>query len=288
MLGPVLFLVLLFAWNVLSTTSTRRSGTGTEPVWTIHYDDPSGTLFSEPERALAERMGDAAQMEISQLSSDEAADLMPGDGSLGHQLMIASMRGNHSDVRALLRSGADPNYATADMDGDGDSAFPLQVASRYGHIDVLLALLEGGADIDMATSIGVTALMAATRTARLSAVEFLVSRGANVEAATIYGETPLHAACLFFHLDVAKHLLRNGADFFRKDKVGIDCTLHVFGPLMAGGKEEAMFSMVGFVWKTRNNLNRAAGREYEDMEEIGRVMTRQRSEVQQAYKSRGE
>ncbi|MGW1544319.1 ankyrin repeat domain-containing protein [Streptomyces sp. NPDC002309] len=92
------------------------------------------------------------------------------------RLMSAAMSGEHSEVGALLRAGADPD--TPGTDG----TTPLYAASVQGATDAVRTLLRAGADPDAE------------------------SAGVGAEG------TPLCAAACWGHTGVVRELLAHGAD----------------------------------------------------------------------------
>jgi hypothetical protein len=87
-------------------------------------------------------------------------------------LLGATRAGDAARVRTLLRTGADPDAATA----SGWTA--LMQAAEQGRRDIALALLDAGADPDARDRARGTALDVAERAGRADVVRLLRARGA--------------------------------------------------------------------------------------------------------------
>ncbi len=154
----------------------------------------------------------------------------------------AAMRGDLTEVRTLLRNGADVNAAQGDgmtalhwaaeedlveMAGVllaagartdaltrlGDYA-PLHVAAKAGAGGVTRLLLEAGADPDARTSTGdAVALHFAAGSGDVDVVTALLEHGAEVDAQErMWQQTPLMFAAAGGHAPVVERLLASGAD----------------------------------------------------------------------------
>jgi ankyrin repeat protein len=154
----------------------------------------------------------------------------------------AAMRGDVSEVRSLLRTGADVNAAQ----GDGMTALhwaaehrdaemtevlvaaganpaaltrlgdytPLHISARAGATAVARVLLESGADAEAATSTGgATPLHLAAGAGYTDFVALLLEYGAQVDVREpMWLQTPLMFAAAGGHTDVARALVAAGAD----------------------------------------------------------------------------
>ena len=153
----------------------------------------------------------------------------------------AAMKGDATQVRALIDAGADVNAALGDgmtalhwsaERGDHDIAVlllsagarldattrlgefrPLHLAARGGHADVVLALLEAGADPGVATTTGgVTPLHMAAGSGSGRAVSALIEHGAVVDRPeTAWGQTPLMFAAASGRVEAIRALMDAGA-----------------------------------------------------------------------------
>lgn len=157
------------------------------------------------------------------------------------RLVEAAMRGDRTQVAALIKARADVNAAQ----GDGMTALhwaaekndvemaralvaagaapnaktrlagytPLYMASRNGNATMIALLLAAGADAQVATTTGTSPLMLAAASGSADAVALLIDRGANVNAREFQmGQTPLMFAAANNRVDAIKTLVARGAD----------------------------------------------------------------------------
>jgi ankyrin repeat protein len=103
---------------------------------------------------------------------------------------------------------------------DENGRTPLMRAALKGDRTELLALIENGADVNGKSKSGVTALMLAAGSGRVDIVQDLLSKGADVNAKTSGNYTPLMCAALNGHTKIVKVLLDGGADVSAKDNSG--------------------------------------------------------------------
>ena len=124
-----------------------------------------------------------------------------GEGSLDLQLWQACGLGRLGAVEALLKEGANPNFAT-------EHASCLHLASGYGHVSVVQALLAAGAhiDADNGKMMAATALHAAAGFGNLNVVKVLVEAGANVSIRNSKGLSPSDMARNLGHTAIANYL----------------------------------------------------------------------------------
>ncbi len=153
----------------------------------------------------------------------------------------AAMRGDATEVRALIERGEDVNAALGDGMtalhwsaelGDSDIASlllaagaevelttrlgayrPLHLAARSGHAAVLRALLQAGATVDPGTTTGdVTPLHMAAGSGSAPSVAALIEYGAEVDRReTAWGQTPLMFAAAAGRVQTIRTLLTGGA-----------------------------------------------------------------------------
>jgi ankyrin repeat protein len=144
-----------------------------------------------------------------------------------------------SRVRALIRSGADPNavdklgvspldraacdgqvaivdaliHGGANVNAKGASDLTaLIVAAQKGHTDVVAMLLRSGADPNIADKSGSAALHYAASNGHAAIASALIKQGANVNLCADAGCTPLHCAAMNGNADIVELLLQSAAD----------------------------------------------------------------------------
>jgi hypothetical protein len=101
-----------------------------------------------------------------------AVGVEAGGDDASRRLVAAAARGDAAGVRALLRSGADPDR------GDASGWTGLHEAARNGNSAVARALLEGGATPDVRAREGGTALDVAETSGKPELARVLRSAGA--------------------------------------------------------------------------------------------------------------
>ena len=168
---------------------------------------------------------------------------------LDAQVADAAMRGNATEVRALIEVDADVNAALADgmtalhwsaERGDSDIASlllsagaevesttrlgayrPLHLAAKGGHTSVVRALLEAGATPSPGTTTGnVAPLHLAAASGSASAVAALIEYGAEGDRGeTTWGQTPLMFAAAAGRVQAIRALLDGGAAIDSRAKV---------------------------------------------------------------------
>jgi ankyrin repeat protein len=163
-------------------------------------------------------------------------------------LADASMHGDLSTMKVLLKSGAKPDapgpfgtpalHWRVDMDdlegarlllaaGASPNALtergisPLSLAIANGNADMVDLLLQAGADVKQLEPTGETELMMAAQAGVLAVVQDLLRHGARVdEREANYGQTALMYAARAGHADIVAALLAAGADPNVATKVG--------------------------------------------------------------------
>jgi len=164
-------------------------------------------------------------------------------------LMMAANNGDLSQVRKLLREGADPNertprgetalhYATqsknvsvvqaliqaganvnAKMTGNV-TPLMLSLDMAFGQPESAMALIRAGADVNVADADGDTALIIAATESSNDVFQTLLEKGANPNARGMNGETALHWIAMNALLDRGKLLLEHGADPTLRNSAG--------------------------------------------------------------------
>ena len=153
----------------------------------------------------------------------------------------AAMRGDRSEVRALLVKGANVNAPQGDgmtalhwaaNRGDGELArlllrahasvtavtrigayTPLHVASQAGAAAVVTALIAARSDVRAVTSEGVSALHLAAAAGDVASIGALITAGADVNGVEpAWGQTPLMLAAARGRTGAVRLLLARGAD----------------------------------------------------------------------------
>ena len=97
---------------------------------------------------LMARKGDVDKV-LAEIEKGNEVDLPSTSGARfagSSPLVVAARFGRADVVKALLESGADPNYRLPDFESAHTYATPLFTASGNGHTEVVRILLEAGAD----------------------------------------------------------------------------------------------------------------------------------------------
>jgi ankyrin repeat protein/penicillin V acylase-like amidase (Ntn superfamily) len=140
-----------------------------------------------------------------ELSLAKTAIQMPDNEYGLSALFWAAHQGSLSQVRNLLRNGADVNTKTA------IGTTPLIGATQAGNLDIVQYLINSGADINLADRHGNTALITAVVFGQSDIAASLMQAGANVNLANKADWTPLHYAAANGYLDLLRLLLTNEA-----------------------------------------------------------------------------
>jgi len=172
---------------------------------------------------------------------------------LDYNLIIASINNYPSEIRRLIRNGADVDFQTEEgatplifavsnnnleavkalleYDPDvnkatGSSETPLLIAAKNGNIEISEALIRDSALINYADRHGATPIHYASIYGYFYLVDMLIYYGAIIDSPANDGSTPLLAAVWAAYADIADILLQNGADPNAKDEEGFT-PLHI-------------------------------------------------------------
>ena len=158
----------------------------------------------ESKRKELEQLEQEIQKRKSALKSD-VQPLM----SNGERICNAAIRGDLTEIKQLLLTGADVNTTNS----FGQTA--LIEASRRGYYDICRLLIENGADVNLKDGKGTRALIEAVSDDYYDICRLLIEKGADVNAMTeneYEPITPLMEAASRGHLGVCRLLIENGAD----------------------------------------------------------------------------
>ena len=153
--------------------------------------------------AEASVRGNATQVEalLGQGASPEGMD-----NKSRRALELAVVKNRVEVVPLLIKAGADVNHI-----GTYKRA-PLHMAASRGYTEVVQMLADGGADLNLRTRAGYTPLMEAVVAGKHNAAVVLIQAGADLNAADRRGSTPLHIAVQRNKLAIVQQLVAAGAD----------------------------------------------------------------------------
>lgn len=138
-------------------------------------------------------------------SPDIKIDAPAPDGSTA--LLWATHAVDHELVRALLKSGANPNAVNQ------YGATPLAEAVKLGDLPLVTLLLDAGADVRVGNADGQTPLMLAASIGLTEVAKLLIARGADVNQVEAFrGQTALMWAAAEGHAGMVDLLLASHAD----------------------------------------------------------------------------
>ena len=183
------------------------------------------------------------------LSITDTSDYLPSNykGALDYNLMIASSKGNDTEIIRLIEKGADVNAETnqwatplvfAVMNNklsavktlldynpylnritmSGET--PLLIAVKNNNFEITEALIRAGAEINFEDRYGATPLHYSAINGNLELVDLLLYYKASIDNKSNEGTTPLLAAVWAGYTDVVEHLIQNGANMEARDNDG--------------------------------------------------------------------
>ncbi len=117
-------------------------------------------------------------------------------------LLIAARRGDLAKVKALLKSGVNPNATSK------NSYTALAYAASAGHLDIVKLLIDKGADVNHASRHKKTPLLVAATTPHVDAAKLLIANGAKVDARQQHGGGCLHEAAYRGQPEMLEFLLK--------------------------------------------------------------------------------
>jgi ankyrin repeat protein len=132
--------------------------------------------------------------------------LLIGAGGVRPPLLDAARSGDTTELRALLKQGANVNAS------DGDGTTPLHWASYRDDLEAADLLMRAGANVNATNDLGATPLWSASQNGSGVMVARLLEAGANPNMALLTGETPLMVAARSGSTAVVEQLLEKGAD----------------------------------------------------------------------------
>lgn len=145
-----------------------------------------------------------------------APEFQENDGDF-HQLLIASIRGNHPMQQPLL----DSEKLNPDFRNSEGKPLIFIAAQHSGTLTVLQTLLGKGADIHAHDREQNTVLHAALHNREVSQIlPFLLEAGLDMNARNQFGHTPLHQAIRNNRMDAAQLLVDSHADTSIQDNQG--------------------------------------------------------------------
>ena len=148
-------------------------------------------------------------------------------------LRIAARSGDLEKVKALLKSGVNPDATTT------NSYTPLAYAASGGHLEVMKHLLANGADVDKASRFKKTPLLVAVGSPHVDAVKLLLAEGADIDARQAQGGGCIHEAAFWGQPEMLTFLLKDQkVDPNMRGGNGQTGIHHALWPMMPGLAEE--------------------------------------------------
>ena len=131
-------------------------------------------------------------------------------------LINSASRGNISEIKAFIQSGANIN----EQDKDGYRRTPLMHAIANSKMEAAEYLINAGADVKIKDSSGYDALIMAVDMGNdgLEVIDMLLDKGADINSRDLNGWTPImHTLAFYNSSTIARLLIKRGADLNVKD-----------------------------------------------------------------------
>ena len=176
---------------------------------------------------------------------------------LTRQLIDAVTNGKISDVRRLLRWGANPNQSKAIIFWECEDTFcsstALDVAAHQGRTDIVRLFLDKGAAINHRDQGGATVLTSALYHGPSDTIILLLARGADVHVCDTSGNTMLHTG-VSGHIGRQLELFcHRGIDINARNHVG--CTAVEYAVMDNAVEETRILLENGADWKHCSSKN---------------------------------
>ena len=169
-------------------------------------------------------------------------------------LINSASRGNISEIKAYIQSGANIN----EQDKDGYRRTPLMHAIANHKIEAATYLIQAGANVKIKDSYGFDALIIASEMGNdgLEVIDLLLDKGADINSKDENGWTPImHTVGVNNSLNTARLLIKRGADLNVKDpstsKSLDDLALYYRNPGLAAEFKDAMSRNVNDIYDAK-------------------------------------
>ncbi|UXV17544.1 ankyrin repeat domain-containing protein [Pseudomonas fluorescens] len=192
-------ILLLFLSLTACQSNTRVAGNTVNQV----YKDAKVT-------AMINAAMDGRTQDVAKFAS-QGADVN-GEGTDGTTPLIWAIKArNWQGTEALLKAGADPNFATEKFKGIS----PMWLMSGGNSLEGLALMLRYGGDAkgDSQPHMRDRPLNLAASEGRLENVKLLVAAGADINAHDSFGGSAADEAAIFSHFEVVAWLLEHGYNY---------------------------------------------------------------------------
>ncbi|KAF5769352.1 putative potassium channel, voltage-dependent, EAG/ELK/ERG, rmlC-like jelly roll [Helianthus annuus] len=153
--------------------------------------------------------GKESDVRMRNMVTDITVHIGMQEAELALRVNSAAFNGDLSQIKSLIRSGADPNK----KDYDGRS--PLHLAAAKGHMDIAVFLIQNGVEVNMSDNFGNTPLLEAIKNANDDIASVLVKEGGSLK---INDPGNFLCSCVARgDIDFIRRLLSNGIDPNSKD-----------------------------------------------------------------------